>query len=135
MELVIDYPNVLLAGVIMTLCGLLWHRALFMKEWFAETGYSLASLKENRMILVRDVLFSFLVSLVSALSLALLLGLTRPEGLVGVLLLSLMVFCGFVILPELQRVFFEKRAWNYFFISSTGYALMFSIGALTLMYL
>lgn len=135
MELVIDYSNILIATVGMALVGLLWRFGLFGKEWMKETGYSLSVLKEHKVEVVRILLFYVLLIFIMALVIALLIGLTHPQGLSGVFVLVLMIVGGFVILPQLERVLFEKRSWKNCIISLGEYALMIITGAYVITYL
>ena len=118
----------------MSFAGLLWRFGLFGKEWMRETGYSFDFLKEHKIEALRAVLFSCLITFGMALAIGLLVGLTRPEGSAGILVLSLILFGGFILLPQVHRVLFEKRSWKSFFVSVGEYAVMIIVGGCAITY-
>lgn len=135
MDLVINYPNILIATLLMTMVGLLWRFGLFGKEWMRETGYEVKELGEHKIEALRAVLWSCLFTFVMALVIALVIGLTHPQGPTGVFILGLMVFSGFILLPQVHRVLFEKRSWKNCLASLGEYGLMIITGAYVITYL
>jgi hypothetical protein len=135
MDLVISYPNILFATLVMALVGLLWRFGLFGKQWMQETGHTVRELMGRRVEAVRALLSFVLLTFVMALAIALLIGLTHPQGLSGVFILALVIVSGCIILPQLERVLFEKRPWKLGLISLGEYGLMIITGACVLMYL
>jgi hypothetical protein len=100
-----------------------------------ETGYAVKDFKEHKIEVLRALLWSCLFTFVMALVMALLIGLTHPQGPTGVLILGLMVFGGFILLPQVHRVLFEKRSWKSCFASLGEYGFMIITGAYFITYL
>ena len=118
---------ILVAAISTMVVGFLWYSPLvFAKPWMKEMGYDpndKAKMEEMRKSAGSAYAWSFVASLFSAFTLALILHGLRAEDLHFGLMVSFHVWLGFVATVQLTGALFSKQSMKLFGIN-TGYQLV-----------
>jgi hypothetical protein len=118
---------ILVAAISTMVVGFLWYSPLlFAKPWMKEMGYDpndKAKTEEMKKTAGPAYAWSFVASLVSAFTLALILHGLRGEDLHFGLMVSFHVWLGFVATVQLTGALFMKQSMKLFAIN-TGYQLV-----------
>jgi hypothetical protein len=123
----LNWLGVVVAAISTMVVGFLWYSPiLFANAWMREMGHDpndKAKIQEMQKTAGLAYTGSFLASLVSASTLALLLHWLRAEGLPIGLMVGFHVWLGFVATVQLTGVLFMKQSMKLFAIN-TGYQLV-----------
>src|SRR5467141_5467846 len=123
----LNWLAILVAAISTMVIGFLWYsHLLFAKPWMREMGYDpndKAKSEEMKKNAGRAYGGSFIASLVSAFTLALILHGLRAEELHFGLMLGFHVWLGFVSTVQLTGALFMKQSMKLFAIN-TGYQLV-----------
>src|SRR5713226_1588369 len=123
----LNWLAILVAAISTMVVGFLWYSPiLFAKPWMREMGYDpsdKAKTQEMQKSAGPAYAGSFLASLLSAFTLALILHGMRAENLHFGLMLSFHVWLGFVATVQLTGALFMKQSMKLFAIN-TGYQLV-----------
>jgi hypothetical protein len=123
----LNWPAILVAAISATVVGFLWYSPLlFAKAWMREMGYDpndKARTEEMKKSAGPAYAGSFVASLLSAFTLALILHGLRAEGLHTGLTLGFHVWLGFVATVQFTGALFAKQSMKLFAIN-TGYQLV-----------
>ena len=123
----LNWIAVLAAAIAAMVLGFLWYSpVLFAKPWAREMGYDLndkAKMEEMRKGAGRAYGGSFVASLISAFTLALILHGLRAESLDFGLMASFHIWLGFVATVQFTGALFAKQSMKLFGIN-TGYQLV-----------
>lgn len=127
----INLVGVLVAIVVHQALGFLWYSVLFQKPWVAATGKSMDEMGDPKVALSVGVI----ASVVMAMGLALIIGLSRTPDLGSGIKIGLLVGVAFVGMALLTQTMFEDRSRTLLGIYSgyqvLGFVLMGAIiGAL-----
>jgi len=122
----LNWLAILVAGISTMVVGFLWYSPLlFAKAWMREMGYDpndKARMEEMKKSAGPAYGGSFLASLLSAFTLALILHGLRAEDLHTGLMLGFHVWLGFVATVQFTGALFAKQSMKLFAIN-TGYQL------------
>jgi len=123
----LNWLAILVAGISTMVVGFLWYSPLlFAKAWMREMGYDpndKARMEEMKKSAAPAYGGSFLASLLSAFTLALILHGLRAEDLHTGLMLGFHVWLGFVATVQFTGALFAKQSMKLFAIN-TGYQLV-----------
>jgi Protein of unknown function (DUF1761) len=123
----LNYWAILVAAISTIVVGFLWYSPLlFAKLWMKEMGYDpndKAKTEEMKKTAGPAYAWSFVASLLSAFTLALILHGLRAEDLNFGLMVSFHVWLGFVATVQLTGALFSKQSMKLFGIN-TGYQLV-----------
>ncbi len=123
----LNWLAVLVAGLSTMVVGFLWYSPLlFAKSWMREMGYDpndKARMEEMRKSAGPAYGGSFVASLLSAFTLALILHGLRAEDLHTGVMLGFHVWLGFVATVQFTGALFAKQSMKLFAIN-TGYQLV-----------
>jgi hypothetical protein len=123
----LNWPAILVAAVSAMILGFLWYSPLlFAKAWTREMGYDLndkAKMEEMRKSAGPAYTGSFIASVISAFTLALILHGMRAESLHFGLMASFHIWLGFVATVQFTSALFSKQSMKLFGIN-TGYQLI-----------
>ncbi len=123
----LNWLAVLVAAISTMIVGFLWYSPLlFAKPWMREMGYDpndKAKTQEMQKSAGRAYAGSFVASLISAFTLALILHGLRTEDLHFGLMASFHVWLGFVATVQFTGALFMKQSMKLFGIN-TGYQLV-----------
>src|SRR5436305_15008282 len=119
--------SVLVAAVVTMILGFLWYSPLlFAKAWTREMGYDIndkAKMDEMRESAGPAYAGSFVASLISAFTLALILHGMRAESLHFGIMASFHIWLGFVATVQFTGALFARQSMKLFAIN-TGYQLV-----------
>ncbi len=123
----LNWLAVLAAAISTMIVGFLWYSPLlFAKPWMREMGYDpndKAKTQEMQKSAGRAYAGSFVASLISAFTLALILHGLRTEDLHFGLMVSFHIWLGFVATVQFTSALFTKQSVKLFGIN-TGYQLV-----------
>ena len=123
----LNWLAILVAAISTMVVGFLWYSPLlFAKPWIREMGHDpndKAGMEEMRKGAGRAYSGSFIASLISAFTLALILHGLRAEDLHFGLMASFHVWLGFVATVQFTGALFAKQSMKLFAIN-TGYQLV-----------
>ena len=123
----LNWLAILVAAISTMIVGFVWYSPLlFAKPWMREMGYDpndKAKTQEMQKSAGPAYAGSFVASLVSAFTLALILHGLRAEDLHFGLMVSFHVWLGFVATVQFTGAFFTKQSMKLFGIN-TGYQLV-----------
>jgi Protein of unknown function (DUF1761) len=123
----LNWLAILVAGLSTMVVGFLWYSPLlFAKSWMREMGYDpndKARMEEMKKSAGPAYGGSFVASLLSAFTLALILHGLRSEGLHTGVMLGFHVWLGFVATVQFTGALFAKQSMKLFAIN-TGYQLV-----------
>ena len=123
----LNWLAILIAAIFTMVVGFLWYSPLlFAKAWMHEMGYDpndKAKMEEMKKSAGPAYAWSFVASLFSAFTLALILHGLRAEDLHFGLMVSFHVWLGFVATVQLTGALFMKQSMKLFAIN-TGYQLV-----------
>lgn len=123
----LNWLAILVAAISTMVVGFLWYSPLlFAKAWMREMGYDpndKARMEEMKKSAGLAYGGSFMASLLSAFTLALVLHGLRTEGLHTGLMLGFHVWLGFVATVQFTGALFAKQSMKLFVIN-TGYQLV-----------
>jgi hypothetical protein len=123
----LNWLPILVAAISTMLVGFLWYSPLlFAKTWMREMGYDPndnARMEEMKKSAGLAYGGSFVASLLSAFTLALILHALRSEDLHTCLMLGFHVWLGFVATVQFTGALFAKQSMKLFAIN-TGYQLV-----------
>ena len=123
----LNWLAILVAAVVTMILGFLWYSPLlFAKAWTREMGYDLndkAKMDEMRKSVGPAYAGSFVASLISAFTLALILHGMRAESLHFGIMASFHIWLGFVATVQFTGALFAKQSMKLFAIN-TGYQLV-----------
>jgi hypothetical protein len=123
----LNWLAILIAAISTMVAGFLWYSPLlFAKAWMREMGYDpndKARMEEMKKSAGLAYGGSFVASLLSAFTLALILHAIRIEGLHTGLMLGFHVWLGFVATVQFTGALFAKQSMKLFAIN-TGYQLV-----------
>jgi hypothetical protein len=123
----LNWLAILVAGLSTMVVGFLWYSPLlFAKSWMREMGYDpndKARMEEMKKSAGPAYGGSFVASLLSAFTLALILHGLRLEGLHTGVMLGFHVWLGFVATVQFTGALFAKQSMKLFAIN-TGYQLV-----------
>jgi len=123
----LNWLAILVAAVVTMILGFLWYSPLlFAKAWTREMGYDLndkAKMDEMRKSAGPAYAGSFVASLISAFTLALILHGMRAESLHFGIMASFHIWLGFVATVQFTGALFAKQSMKLFAIN-TGYQLV-----------
>src|SRR5260370_1159187 len=124
----LNWLAILVAAISTMVVGFLWYSpVLFAKPWMKEMGYDpndKAKTEEMKKTAGPAYGGSFVASLISAFTLALILHGLRAEDLHFGLMASFHILLGFVATVQFTRALFTKQSMKLFGIN-TGYQLLF----------
>ncbi len=118
----VNYLAVLLAGISAMVVGGLWYSpTMFAKPWAKAAGLKMSDMQSANMKLAYPLMF--VGALIEAYVLKHFLtyahAMSLSDGLTG----SFWIWLGFIVPLSLSGVLFEKKAWNWYFIT-VGYQLV-----------
>ncbi len=123
----LNWLAILVAAISTMIAGFLWYSPLlFAKAWTKEMGYDIndkAKMDEMRKSAGPAYGGSFVASLISAFTLALILHGLRAESLYFGLMASFHIWLGFVATVQFTGALFMKQSMKLFAIN-TGYQLV-----------
>jgi len=123
----LNWLAILVAAVVTMILGFLWYSPLlFAKAWTREMGYDIndkAKMDEMRESAGPAYAGSFVASLISAFTLALILHGMRAESLHFGIMASFHIWLGFVATVQFTGALFAKQSMKLFAIN-TGYQLV-----------
>ncbi len=123
----LNWLAILVAAISTMIAGFLWYSPLlFAKAWTKEMGYDIndkAKMEEMRKSAGPAYGGSFVASLISAFTLALILHGLRAESLHFGLMASFHIWLGFVATVQFTGALFMKQSMKLFAIN-TGYQLV-----------
>ena len=123
----LNWLAILVAAGVTMILGFLWYSPLlFAKAWTREMGYDLndkAKMDEMRKSAGPAYAGSFVASLISAFTLALILHGMRAESLHFGIMASFHIWLGFVATVQFTGALFAKQSMKLFAIN-TGYQLV-----------
>ena len=123
----LNWLAILVAAVVTMILGFLWYSPLlFAKAWTREMGYDLndkAKMDEMRKSAGPAYAGSFVASLISAFTLALILHGMRAESLHFGIMASFHIWLSFVATVQFTGALFAKQSMKLFAIN-TGYQLV-----------
>ena len=123
----LNFLAVLAAAISTMLLGFLWYSpVLFAKAWTKEMGYDIndkMKMEEMRKSAGPAYGGSFVASLISAFTLALILHGMQAQSLHFGLMASFHIWLGFVVIVQFTAVLFIKQSMKLFAIN-TGYQLV-----------
>jgi len=123
----LNWLAILVAAVVTMILGFLWYSPLlFAKAWTREMGYDLndkAKMDEMRKSAGPAYAGSFVASLISAFTLALILHGMRADSLHFGLMASFHIWLGFIATVQFTGALFAKQSMKLFAIN-TGYQLV-----------
>ncbi|PYU13067.1 MAG: hypothetical protein DMG37_11385 [Acidobacteria bacterium] len=123
----LNWLAILVAAVVTMILGFLWYSPLlFAKAWTREMGYDLndkAKMDEMRKSVGPAYAGSFVASLISAFTLALILHGMRADSLHFGLMASFHIWLGFIATVQFTGALFAKQSMKLFAIN-TGYQLV-----------
>lgn len=123
----LNYLAVFVAAIATMVIGILWYSPLlFAKAWTREMGYDMndkAKMEEMRKSAGPAYAGSFVASLISAFTLALVLHGLRAEDLHFGLMAGFHIWLGFVATVQFTGTLFAKQSMKLFAIN-TGYQLV-----------
>lgn len=123
----LNWLAVFVAAIAAMVLGFLWYSPLlFAKAWIREMGYDMndkAKMEEMRKSAGPAYAGSFVASLVSAFTLALILHGLRAENLHFGLMAGFHIWLGFVATVQFTGALFAKQSMKLFAIN-TGYQLV-----------
>lgn len=123
----LNWLAILVAGLSTMVVGFLWYSPLlFAKPWMREMGYDpndKARMEEMKKSAGAAYGGSFVASLLSAFTLALILHALRTEDLHTGVMLGFHVWLGFVATVQFTGALFAKQSMKLFVIN-TGYQLV-----------
>ncbi len=112
------------AAIVNMILGAIWFaRPVFGKRWMAGLGKSEAELQEMMKGAGKAYGVSFLAGLLLAAILATVLAMTGASDVASALIVSFLVWLGFVLTTSLPSVLFEKRPAAVFGITN-GYSFI-----------
>ena len=119
----INYPAVLISAVLMMVLGALWYGPLFAKPWMAAMGKSMEEVPAMGGNMAQTYGITFIGALLESFILGVLIASTGTDTLMGGIMLSVLVWLGFVATTGLNGVTFEGRPPALYFINN-GYHLV-----------
>ena len=123
----LNWLAILVAAVVTMILGFLWYSPLlFAKAWTREMGYDIndkAKMDEMRESAGPAYAGSFVASLISAFTLALILHGMRADSLHFGLMASFHIWLGFIATVQFTGALFAKQSMKLFAIN-TGYQLV-----------
>ncbi len=123
----LNWLAIIVAAISTMIVGFLWYSPLlFAKPWMREMGYDpsdKAKTQEMQKSAGRAYAGSFVASLISAFTLALILHGLRTEDLHFGLMVSFHIWLGFVATVQFTGALFTKQSMKLFGIN-TGYQLV-----------
>lgn len=127
MEVLVNYPAVLLAAVASMVVGFLWYSPLlFAKPWMKLMGYTAKSMEAAKKNMGKTYFISFLTALVTACVLAHIIVIGEyyfnADGISTGLQAAFWSWLGFTMTVQLTDVLFGNKSTNLFLIN-TGYQL------------
>lgn len=119
----VNYVAVLIAALASMVTGFVWYSpVLFGKPWMKYAKIDEKKLKKTKNSLPKTYGISFLATLVTAYALAVLLNATLVMDVGEGLMVSGVIWLGFVTTTMLTSVLFAEMPWGLFLINS-GYQL------------
>lgn len=120
----VNYVAVLIAALASMVTGFVWYSpVLFGKPWMKYAKIDEKKLKKTKNSLPKTYGISFLATLVTAYALAILLNATLVMDVGEGLMVSGVIWLGFVTTTMLTSVLFAEMPWGLFLINS-GYQLV-----------
>lgn len=116
-----NYLSILIAALLMVGIGYLWYGPVFGKYWMKLKGYTPESMKAMKMSARTAMILTTVAAFVMTLVLALLVQLTNPLGVGGVLMLTFLVWVGFVATTMSNQVLFEDGDVKLYFFHIAYY--------------
>jgi len=115
-EVVVNNVAVLVAAVVSMILGAIWHGPLFGKTWMKAAGVTKADIEKDKKEMPMMYAITFVGTLVTAYVLAVFIGWVGANTIALAVILSFLVWLGFVVTSSLGPVVWEKRNQQLFLI-------------------
>ena len=126
-QLDVNWIALIVAAIVAFALGALWYsNAMFGRQWMAAHGHTPEKLAAMQSSMGKTYAFSFVTYLITAMVIALLIGLTGGASLVGGVVIAVLAWlgCGFPI--GLNANLFSGKPASAFMIDA-GYQLIYMI--------
>ncbi|MFQ5968386.1 MAG: DUF1761 domain-containing protein [Acidimicrobiia bacterium] len=131
MEVEINWPAVLVAGIALVAIGFIWYLpAVFGKTWMTEVGLTEEKAAEGRTPGV--IIWTILAALATALVLAIVIGWSGATNALEGLLVGLLVGIGFFLTNKSVADMYEQRSTRLSLITSGGDIVSMAVAGLIL---
>jgi hypothetical protein len=122
MNVDVNYLAVFLAGVSAMVVGSLWYSPMmFAKPWAKAAGLKMSDMQSANMPLAYGLMF--VGALIEAYVLKHILAFAGAADVMSAVTGAFWVWLGFIVPLSLSGVLFEKKEWNWYFIT-VGYQLV-----------
>jgi len=118
-EVAVNNVAVVIAAVANMVLGAVWHGPLFGKMWMKAAGITNADSEKEKKDMPLMYAISFISAVVTAYILAVIIGWVGASNIAVGVILSFLVWLGFVVTSALGPVVWEKRNQQLFLIGIT----------------
>ncbi|HEU5183028.1 MAG TPA: DUF1761 domain-containing protein [Gemmatimonadaceae bacterium] len=126
-QLDVNWIAILVAAIAAFALGALWYsNAMFGRQWMAAHGHTPEKLAAMQSSMGKTYAFSFVTYLITAMVIALLIGLTGGASLVGGIVIAVLAWLGFGFPIGLNGNLFSGKPASVFMIDA-GYQLIYMI--------
>ena len=130
--MVINFMTVFLAGFAQYMIGWLWYSILFGKVWNAEMQ---RLVKKSSFTPAMAMSIKAVWSIVAGLGLYLIIRGCNFSKLIDNLILSIIIWLGAILGPQLDALIFEGQSRTVFLINTTYYLVSYLVMSLIIIYL
>lgn len=126
-QLDVNWIALIVAAIVAFALGALWYsNAMFGRQWMAAHGHTPEKLAAMQSSMGKTYAFSFVTYLITAMVIALLIGLTGGASLVGGVVIAVLAWLGFGFPIGLNANLFSGKPAGAFMIDA-GYQLIYMI--------
>lgn len=126
-QLDVNWIAIIVAAIAAFALGALWYsNAMFARQWMAAHGHTPEKLAAMQSSMGKTYAFSFVTYLITAMVIALLIGLTGGASLVGGIVIAVLAWLGFGFAIGLNGNLFSGKPASAFMIDA-GYQLIYMI--------
>lgn len=126
-QLDVNWLAIIVAAIAAFALGALWYsNALFGRQWMAAHGHTPEKLAAMQSSMGKTYAFSFITYVITAMVIALLVGLTGGETLVGGIVIAVLAWLGFGFTIGLNSNLFSDKPASAFMIDA-GYQLVYMV--------
>ncbi len=126
-QLDVNWIALIVAAIVAFALGALWYsNAMFGRQWMAAHGHTPEKLAAMQSSMGKTYAFSFVTYLITAMVIALLIGLTGGASLVGGVVIAVLAWLGFGFPIGLNANLFSGKPASAFMIDA-GYQLIYMI--------
>ena len=115
-EVVVNYVAVVVAAIAGMVLGAIWHGPLFGKVWMKAAGKTQKDIDASKKDMPKLYAITFVGSLISAYVLAVLIGWADATSIALAVILTFLVWLGFVLTTALGPLLWEDRNQQLFLI-------------------